>query len=182
MSPEKVVVAFWLVFVVYWMVSARKFKERSNQKRTLWDWSGVAIAAVIGVLSRSRYLQYRLTRQDAVTEGVAFILCAAGIAFAIWGRRLLGANWSTSPSVREGHQLITSGPYGWVRHPIYTGVLIALLGTALVSTILWWIVFAASCLIFLYRVHAEEKLMVTQFPEQYPEYKKRTKALIPLIW
>jgi len=182
MTPERILIAFWLVLVVYWVIPAREVRRNKNQERARWGRSGGAIAVVLLALSRSRYLQFRPARPNAITDGLALMLCAGGVAFAIWGRRHLGKNWSTSPLVREGHQLITSGPYAWVRHPIYTGILAGLLGTALVGTILWWIVFVVACPVFVYRAKAEENLLVRQFRVRYPEYKKRTKALVPFVW
>jgi protein-S-isoprenylcysteine O-methyltransferase Ste14 len=86
------------------------------------------------------------------------------------------------PSVQENHELVTSGPYHFVRHPIYTGMLVALFGSALVGGTLWLLYFVAVCAMFVWRVGVEEKFMTETFPQKYPEYKKRTKALIPFMW
>ena len=113
---------------------------------------------------------------------IGVILCAAGIAIAIWARVYLGRNWSGTPSIKEGHELVTSGPYRFVRHPIYTGMILAFLGSALVAGIIWSVVFLFFTINFLYRIPVEERYMTQLFPDQYPEYKKKTRALVPFIW
>lgn len=110
------------------------------------------------------------------------ILCVLGLAFAIWARRDLGRNWSGTPSMKEDHELVTSGPYRFVRHPIYTGMILALFGSVLASGIIWLVIFIIFCINFLYQLPVEEKYMMQLFPNEYPEYKKRTKALIPFVW
>jgi protein-S-isoprenylcysteine O-methyltransferase Ste14 len=85
--------------------------------------------------------------------------------------------------VQEGHELVTSGPYRIVRHPIYAGILVALLGSALVNNVGWFVVFVLIGATFVWRINREERYMAQLFPEEYLEYKKRTvKKLIPLVW
>lgn len=109
-------------------------------------------------------------------------MCGLGLALAIWARKHLGTNWSREPSVQAGHELVTSGPYRVVRHPIYTGILAAIFGLVLVGGTLWLIMFGGMLLMFVWRVKREEEFMMQLFPQQYPEYKKRTNALIPFVW
>ena len=97
-------------------------------------------------------------------------------------RQRLGRNWSQTVSVKEGHELVTSGPYRHIRHPMYTGGFIACLGSAIVAggAFVFLLLFLGA--IFLWRVGSEDKLMEQQFPNEYPDYKKRTKAVIPFVW
>jgi len=120
--------------------------------------------------------------QNPTTNFIGVLFCVLGIGFAVWARFHLGREWSSHPTVKEGHQLITSGPYAYVRHPIYTGILLAVLGSALATGIYWIIYFLIILIVFLRRVKIEEQLMTKMFPDQYPKYKARTKALIPFIW
>lgn len=109
-----------------------------------------------------------------------FVLTLAGALFAAWARLTLGANWSGRPSVKAGHELIVAGPYALARHPIYTGLLLALLGTAL--AIGEWRALLGFLLIFVYfaaKISREERLMMQTFPDAYPRYCQRVKALIP---
>lgn len=105
-----------------------------------------------------------------------------GVAFAIWARIHLCRNWSPAPAMKENHELITSGPYQFVRHPIYTGMIVAALGSALAINNFFWLMLIIAVLIFVSRINKEEKFMLRLFPDQYPGYKKRTKALVPFVW
>jgi protein-S-isoprenylcysteine O-methyltransferase Ste14 len=115
-------------------------------------------------------------------ETIGVVLCMLGVAFAIWARNVLGENWSGAPQIKEGHELIQAGPYRLVRHPIYTGILLAMFGTGfgfgrIQSLVLFLFCFAALWL----KLKVEESLMSQQFPEAYPAYRKKTKALIPYL-
>ncbi len=126
-----------------------------------------------------RVFDYRL---PAGVQALGAVLCVAGIAFAIWARWHLGRNWSATPSIKEGHELVASGPYRFVRHPIYTGIILALLGSALTNSVIWVAFFIIFTINFIARIPIEERYMLQLFPGEYPEYKKRTKALIPFVW
>lgn len=175
---------FWLAFIAYWLISARGVKK--NIKKSDWRRdAGIRILLIILVLvvlwltPSLRHAEYRF---GTAMQLLGTILCGAGIAFAIWARAHLGRNWSGTPSMKEGHELVTSGPYRFVRHPIYTGIIAAILGSALVVGTVWFIVFFVSIGNFIWRIPLEERYMTQLFPDQYPEYKKRTKALVPFVW
>lgn len=108
------------------------------------------------------------------------ILTVAGCIFAIWARIALGGNWSGQATVKAGHELITRGPYALARHPIYTGLVTGSIGTALavgeVRCVFGTILIV---LAFIIKMSQEEKLMTQTFPEEYPSYRRRVKALIP---
>jgi len=110
------------------------------------------------------------------------LLTAIGIGFAIWARVNLGRNWSSRPTVKEQHELVTTGPYAYVRHPIYSGIMLAALGTALVTSIFGIGMLIFISIFFALRMNKEEKIMLELFPEQYPEYQKQTKRLVPFVW
>lgn len=109
-----------------------------------------------------------------------FALTLAGALFAAWARLMLGANWSGRPSVKAGHELVVKGPYALTRHPIYTGLLLAVAGTALAvgrwRAVIGFVVIAIA---FAAKISHEERLMMQTFPDAYPGYRKRVKALIP---
>jgi protein-S-isoprenylcysteine O-methyltransferase Ste14 len=115
----------------------------------------------------------------AATIGVA--LCAFGIGLAIWARAHLGRNWGMPMARMESPELVTSGPYAFVRHPIYTGMLTAMLGSTFGESPLWLVPLVLFGIYFVYSARNEEKLMLEQFPEQYPEYMSRTKMLVPFV-
>jgi protein-S-isoprenylcysteine O-methyltransferase Ste14 len=112
------------------------------------------------------------------------VLAVAGVAFAIWARLTLGRNWSgLIVSVREGQGLVQHGPYAIVRHPIYTGFISALIGTALtIGTLASWLGVAAGVVALLIRAEIEDRMMAAEFGEAHAAYRARTRKLIPLLW
>lgn len=181
-SASIVIVVFWFVYAFYWAISARKVKHDIKQQGGLWKRLGAII--ILGVILEIAIpgLLKPPFPQNVFVAGVAIILAVAGIGLAIWARWHLGANWSSQPAIKEGHDLITSGPYSFIRHPIYTGLLLAFVGTALVNGTVWSVVLIIFAVSLVLRVRTEERLMTQQFPAQYAEYKKKTKALIPFVW
>ena len=106
-----------------------------------------------------------------------------GCLFAIWARFTLGSNWSGRAAVKAGHELITRGPYSIARHPIYTGLLVSALGTAIAEGEMRCIVgFVLIQLALMVKMSQEERLMMQAFPQAYPAYRQRVKALIPGVF
>ena len=110
-------------------------------------------------------------------------LTIAGCLFAIWARITLGSNWSGRATVKAGHELITTGPYALSRHPIYTGLLVASLGTALAAAE-WRCVLGLALIVlaFAVKIGQEEHFMMLTFPDTYPSYRRRVRALIPGVF
>jgi len=119
---------------------------------------------------------------NPVVSGIGVVLCAVGMVFLVWARQHLGKNWSQTVSVKVAHDLATSGPYRYARPPMYTGGLFAAIGSAIVCGGAWIFLLVILGVICLWRVGAEDRLMVQLFPNEFPDYKKRTKALIPFVW
>ncbi len=119
---------------------------------------------------------------NPVLSSFGVILCSAGMAVLVRARRHLGRNWSQAVSAKVGHELVTSGPYRYVRHPMYSGGFLACIGSAIVCGGAFIFLLVILGAIFFRRVGAEDELMEQQFPNEYPDYKKRTKALIPFVW
>ena len=137
---------------------------------TLYARPGSPLA--LSLVGRSRGLELPAT-----------VLALLGLAVALWARVNLARNWSREPEFKQGHELITTGPYRYVRHPIYSGMMLMVLGTALFTArVVLLGVWAALFFIFWHRSRLEEALLTEHFPEQYPAYKQRTKALIPFLW
>lgn len=141
------------------------------------------LAAIIASFLLPRLSIFRFLNFAPVNPGLSTIgifLCVAGMAFLVWARQSLGKNWSQTVAAKVGHELVTTGPYRYVRHPMYAGGLLASLGSALVRGGAWVFLILGS--LFLWRVGAEDKLMARQFPNEFAAYKKRRKALIPFLW
>lgn len=126
------------------------------------------------------WLAARLLPASGPLELTGLIITIAGCMFAIWARVALGGNWSGQATVKEGHKLVTSGPYALTRHPIYTGLVAGAIGTAVAVGELRCIFgMVLLALAFIVKMSQEEKLMTETFPVEYPRYRRRVKALIP---
>jgi protein-S-isoprenylcysteine O-methyltransferase Ste14 len=168
----------WLIFWIYWIASAADSKASvsSGWRPRLTGVSAAGVFLVVVVLRGGG-----LARHSLILAAVGTLLFACGIALAVWARLHLGRNWGMPMTQRAEPELVTSGPYRFVRHPIYSGLLIAILGTALVNNLLGLIVVAALIAYFYYSGVIEERNLVATFPEAYPEYRSRTKMLIPFL-
>ena len=177
----------WLVFVAIWVIAAVSTKRtvyRESQAQRLRDWVWLVIAYFLLLYGqRLPYpLNLRIIPHVEPTAWSAAALCVVGLAFAVWARVTLGRNWSGVVTLKEGHELVDRGPYRFVRHPIYTGILTMFFATALALGHLAG--FAATLLMFAsfwIKLRDEEKLMLQQFPERYADYRRRTKSIIPFV-
>jgi protein-S-isoprenylcysteine O-methyltransferase Ste14 len=114
--------------------------------------------------------------------GVGLLVFALGLSFAVWARVYIGRNWGPPMTERQEPELVTSGPYRLVRHPIYSGMLVALLGTAIALNWLWLIILALAGTYFVYSATVEERYLTEQFPDAYPRYEHSTKMLVPFVF
>ena len=179
--------AMWLAWAVFWAVAAHHTKparwRESVGSRTLHAAPLLACAAL---LAEPRWLPPILSARVA-PAGPLFsllgaVIVATGLGFAVWARAHLGRNWSGIVTVKEGQALVRTGPYRAVRHPIYTGLLLALTGTAMAIGEWRGVLAVIFALIgFLWKIHVEEKCMRENFPE-YRQYRRQTVALIPLLY
>jgi protein-S-isoprenylcysteine O-methyltransferase Ste14 len=184
------IVALWLIFIAYWAVMAMGAKRTVGARfwgREIGLRLGVIVLIVLAL--RIPAVRHALQGARAHAAGISPLLglggvalCALGIAFAIYARSHLGQNWGMPMARKESPELITSGPYAAVRHPIYTGIFIAMLGSAIGTSPFWLIPLALFGIYFVYSARKEEKLMLAQFPQQYPQYMSRTKMFVPLVW
>ncbi|MDE1944386.1 MAG: isoprenylcysteine carboxylmethyltransferase family protein [Patescibacteria group bacterium] len=186
-----VVLASWAAFLFVWIALAFDVKpdvDRAGAWRRAWR---VGIVALAFVLVHARLVAFGgAVRTDATQLfvpplwlGWAGAACAvAGVGVAIWARLHLGRNWSSRPTMKQGHELVTTGPYRFVRHPIYTGVLLAALGAFCLGNLFSVGVAIVIAILFLLRIPKEEAIMRGLFPEAYPAYQARTKRLIPFVW
>jgi protein-S-isoprenylcysteine O-methyltransferase Ste14 len=175
----------WGTTLVIWFTGMRRSKRAAHKISSLSrlillipNLLGYMLVALHFV--RVGWLNLRLWPQSWALQAAGLVLTIIGCAFAIWARISLGRNWSARPSVREDHELIVRGPYKLVRHPIYTGLLLALAGSVLAvdrsgSILGWLLVFGT----YFAKSRQEERLMLKTFPEDYPAYRRRVKALVP---
>ncbi len=178
-----IIQGLWLILTVYWLVLA--FNNKKSVYRQSWlARMGYVLPLILAsmIISRWSLGKIPLLPLSSIGRVIGILLCAGGIAFAIWARTILGTNWSGIATVKENHTLICRGPYAVVRHPIYTGLLLAYIGTALA---LWptagsLTLLAAFLLAGWIKSRQEEKLMESQFPDAYPAYRKKVRGgIIP---
>jgi protein-S-isoprenylcysteine O-methyltransferase Ste14 len=175
----------WLMFLGYWLVSA--FKTRASVKEESFiSRYGVMLLVVSGyVLVFSEglqmgFLESRFIPRSLESTFLGVALTWLGIALAIWARYHLGQYWSARVTIKEGHELIRTGPYARLRHPIYSGILLASIGTALVID--KWRCMAGIVLIlaaFSLKARKEERMLAQQFGDAFAEHRKQTGFLIP---
>lgn len=177
----------WLGFLLYWVVSALRTKPVVRAE-PLWlrlcaYWLPLALAVALlgpGEWFGDSLLQERFVPKNVLVKTAGLLLTLAGLGLACWARFLLGRNWSSEVQIKHDHELIQAGPYRHVRHPIYSGLLLAFLGTAIKvgdwRGLLALAIVAAS---FLYKLSHEERWLRERFGEPYLAYLHRTRALIP---
>jgi protein-S-isoprenylcysteine O-methyltransferase Ste14 len=176
----------WLIFAAYWFVAARFVKATKLRETRLHRLQHVIPLAIGFFLIFQRgwsgILWGRLyaSRPVAIT---GIVVTAAGLLFAVWARVHLGRNWSGIVTLKQDHELIQSGPYRFVRHPIYTGYLTAVLGAAIVAETGDALVgFAIILVALLFKMGREETFMTREFGDEYQEYKQRVARLVPYVY
>ena len=182
---RQLIAAPWCLWALYWVLSALRVKATRRRESRASRLSHVVPLAIGGVLMAGERLPWgplgaALWPASPLTFGLGLALVLSGLGFAVWARLHLGGNWSGTVTVKEGHELIRSGPYAFVRHPIYTGLLAALLGTAIASgTVHAALGFAVMAAALLRKARREEAFMREAFPDEYPRYSDEVPALVP---
>lgn len=175
----------WYVFGAYWIVNwlrvkPAKAREKSLDRLLTAGVVVIALSLLFANWTRIGPLRLRFVPEERWIAWVGIVLTWLGIAIAVWARYCIGAYWSARVMLREGHQLIRSGPYAVVRHPIYTGMLLGAIGATLVAGE-WRGVVAV---ILLFAAHSrkairEEALLTKEFGDEYTSYRKHTGFLFP---
>jgi protein-S-isoprenylcysteine O-methyltransferase Ste14 len=178
----------WIIFILDWSVSSLFVKKSLTKQGPGWIIWRVAVALFVILfirLNKSGALSFfRFSFQSLFSFVIpGSVLTVLGLFGAIWARINLGRNWSGYVTYKEGQTLVTTGPYRYVRHPIYTSMILMFIGTILYyGSPFVSIFFAILAITFLLRIGKEEEIMIQLFGERYKEYMKRTKRLIPLIY
>jgi len=190
MRSLRVLIALgWIIFWLYWIFSATRSKKGDpfNVKQffgiriIIWPLA-IVLVLVINHLPFSFKSHYQTLISNHIVEATSLFLFFIGLLIAVWARISLSENWGMPMAKKQNPELVTSGPYAYIRHPIYTGMLMMVLGSFLGFNIYWVIVFVVASVYFIYSAIAEEKLMMQEFPKAYPSYKQKTKLLIPFIF
>lgn len=186
-TPMQACSGFWLLLCAVWFVSALRTKRTLQRLEFSFRLAyGVPVVVAFYLLFSDSvpgvWLNTRLLPRSPVLMSTGVALTGFGVALAIWARLYIGQNWSSAVSVKVEHQLVRTGPYAVVRHPIYSGILLATAGTALVRReprgfiALLILIFG-----FTVKLRMEERLMRTTFGSEYDDYTKSTGALVPRL-
>ena len=175
----------WGAVLLAWLGGAIYYDTQAPDERTRVRWFGSSAGvgtAIVAVLSLAvpRAVWRSLTFDTPWLRILGLVVLLAATVLTIWARLALGAMWSAAPAVKEEHRLRTSGPYRVTRHPIYTGLLGMMLGTMLLAGGGRWLVpFPVFLVLLEIKIHIEERLMVAEFPGDYPRYRQQVPRLVP---
>jgi protein-S-isoprenylcysteine O-methyltransferase Ste14 len=178
-----------MLFVAYWAFAAVGAKRNAGSRL----WRGgiglrlvliLTVAAVLRSPSLREFLAeaQRSTSRSDTLSWIGVLLCVLGFGLAILARWYLGSNWGMPMSHKEQPELVTSGPYALIRHPIYTGLILAMLGSAIGVNTSWALMLVPVSAYFIFSARHEESVMLQQFPEQYVAYMARTGMIVPRLF
>ena len=142
----------------------------------------VAIILIALLLLRLGVFKGRSVTRDPWLQVIGLVIFLLGLALAVWARVYLGRNWGMPMSEKADPELVTTGPYSTVRHPIYSGIILAMIGTTVAVSLYWLVAVVLVGAYFIYSAVMEERYMAGRFPDAYPKYKQSTKMLIPFIF
>lgn len=177
---DVIILVGWVAFWVYWL--AASFGVKAGKTR--WgQFAGFRVLAIVVFLFvfHLRVFKGNGTTANPWLQGIGTAIFVTGLALAVWARVYIGRNWGMPMSKKSDPELVTTGPYRTIRHPIYTGIILAMIGTTIAVSLYWLaaVVFAGAY--FSFSAVMEERHMAEQFPGTYPEYKRSTKMLIPHV-
>jgi protein-S-isoprenylcysteine O-methyltransferase Ste14 len=186
-DPETVIEFVWLVFISYWFAASFRVEKMVKREPLTERVAGIFLLVIVFLLFYSDDLRFGVLIHRFIPDQdwilwLGAVFTVAGVAFAIWARFHIGRYWSGTVALREGHELIRTGPYARIRHPIYTGLLFALFGTAL--AIGRYRAFAAFLIVLcslIWKSKREEKLLSGQFGEAFEEHRRRTGFFLPRL-
>ena len=181
---DLIIVIGWVAFWGYWLLSALSAKSSRRGQSPWRRFAGARVAVIVVVVFLGRALGFRSHpgHTGPVLAGVGLALFLLGLAFAIWARVYIGRNWGMPMTQRNEPELVTTGPYRRVRHPIYTGMIMAMLGSVLAVNLYGLIAVAVLTGYFVFSATREESFLAREFPDTYPAYKRSTKMLVPFIF
>jgi protein-S-isoprenylcysteine O-methyltransferase Ste14 len=176
----------WLLFSAYWISSSfsvEKIKLRKINPFFLLKIRYVVLVVVavqLFINSHEIFLTKFKLSLWLTFLGMLFLIC--GVSFAIYARYYLGRNWSSEPAIVNGQLLVQHGPYRYIRHPIYLGLILGLIGSSIIGIHLWFLLLIYFGCLYFYKINVEEKLLEKKFQAIYRDYKKNTWALIPYLY
>jgi protein-S-isoprenylcysteine O-methyltransferase Ste14 len=185
-ASAKFVAFCWGLLILVWLISALSVKRTKERQplfgRLVYLWLIAIVVVLLNGGVREVHFARLVIPHTVRTSILADVIVACGAGLAIWARLVLGANWSSRVTLKEEHELIQRGPYRLVRHPIYSGLLLMILGTAALAGQVAGFLGLLLCFFgFWIKLRQEEALLTKRLPG-YPEYMRRTKALVPFLF
>jgi protein-S-isoprenylcysteine O-methyltransferase Ste14 len=181
-----IIFACWWTFIIVWLINAFRTKrtaERQSLESALAHRIPVAAGWWLMLVPKWHGpLALQVIARTALSEMLGTVICALGLIFTLWARRTLAGNWSSNVTFKQDHELIRTGPYRIVRHPIYTGLLSMFLGTGIyIGQVRCGLSLLMVAIGFWIKLNQEERLLLRHFPDAYPAYQHEVKALVPFI-
>jgi protein-S-isoprenylcysteine O-methyltransferase Ste14 len=181
-----IVVACWCVFVLVWFIYAFRTKrivERQNVASMLAHRIPIGLGWWMLLYPKLREpMNLQILPRATLLQITAAAICICGLVFTVWARQTLAGNWSSDVTFKQDHELIRTGPYHIVRHPIYTGLLVMCLGSSILTGQLRGVIGVLLVAVgFWIKLSQEERLMLQHFPDAYPNYKSEVKALVQFV-
>ena len=185
LTPTAAVNDLWILFLLYWLVSALR-RKKTKQRESIAQRLAYILPLLIAVflLSDRRadfgWLATRFVPDTLEVAWAGVAVMAVGLAVAIWARLHLGTNWSGTVTLKEGHELIRTGPYRNIRHPIYTGILVGFLGNAIVNgQVRGLVALAIIWASFFIKARREEMFLAQEFGPKFEEHTRHTGMFLP---
>jgi len=186
MTATDIIAVCWVIFITVWIVNAARTKrtvENQSVESALAHRLPVALGWWLMLVPKwFNPLNHRILPHTDLVQMIGAIICVCGLIFTLWARQTLAGNWSSNVTFKQDHELIRTGPYHFVRHPIYTGLLVMWFGTVLyLGEVRGVVSILLVALGFWIKLRQEERLLVRHFPDAYPAYQHEVKALIPFL-
>ena len=183
---RNLILALWVIWLLYWLIAARGSKPVRQREgavtRLAFLVQLVVTAILMAPLPWSGWLSLQVIGGGWTRYWIAVAVVIIGLLVCIWARRSLGGNWSGSVTLKEGHELVQGGPYRRIRHPIYAGMLLMILGTGLASgRVHGLLAFPIALSALWLKSRVEERWMAAEFTARYAAYKQKSWALIPFV-
>jgi protein-S-isoprenylcysteine O-methyltransferase Ste14 len=180
---DYVIYGLWVLFWLAWLAAALTAKRATRSRMRQFVGLRVALVVILILLNRSGvFKRHHAIVNNPLLQGIGMALFLTGLGLAVWARAYLGRNWGTPMSEKVDAELVATGPYRYIRNPIYSGLILAAIGTAVAVTWYWLIAVAFMGAYFIYSATVEVHTMERLFPNDYPAYKRSTKMLIPFMF
>jgi protein-S-isoprenylcysteine O-methyltransferase Ste14 len=180
---DYVIYGLWALFWLVWLAAATTAKQVARSRMRQFVGLRIALIVIVILISRSgAFKGHHAIESNPTLQGIGMGLFLIGLGLALWARVYLGRNWGTPMSEKVDAELVTNGPYRYIRNPIYSGLILAAIGTAVAVSWYWLIAAAFMGAYFIYSATVEARTMERLFPNDYPAYKRSTKMLIPFIF